>query len=67
MPPHKEPHRVVRNGQPDFAAFMEDSVSPELLETVQKVYAAKDQEELLLSIIGSYESDAQSKPDQIIT
>jgi hypothetical protein len=59
MPPHKEPHRVVRSGQPDFTAFLEDSVSPELLETVQKIHAVKEQEDQLLSLIGSYESETE--------
>ena len=59
MPPHKEPHRVVRTGQPNYAEFMEDSVSAELLETVQKVHDVKEQEDQLLSMIGSYESDIE--------
>lgn len=58
MPPHKEPHRIVRTGQPVYAEFMENSISPELLETVRKVHDAKEQEDQLLSLIGSYESDA---------
>ncbi|MBN1554255.1 MAG: hypothetical protein JXA11_05885 [Phycisphaerae bacterium] len=68
MPPHKEPHRVVRNGQPDFTKFMEDSISPELLETIQKVHEIKDQEDQLMSILGTYESAAEeTSNNRIIT
>lgn len=56
MPPNREPHRVVRDGQPDFAAFMENSISPELLETVRQLHAVKEEEDQLLSIIGAYRS-----------
>ena len=62
MPPHKEPFRFARSGQPDFAAFMDDSVSPELLETVQKIHAVKEQEDQLLSLIGTYQSDVEVDP-----
>ena len=63
MPPHKEPHRIVRNGQPDFAQFMEDSISPELLETIQSLNAVKEQEDQLMSLLGSYVNDIEVKAD----
>jgi len=67
MPPHKEPHRVVRSGQPDFTKFVEDSVSPELLETIQSLNAVKEQEDQLMSLLGSYVSEAEVKADRVVT
>ncbi len=63
MPPHKEPHRIIRNGQPDFVKFMEDSVSPELLETIRSLNAVKQQEDQLMSLLGSYVNDVEVRVD----
>lgn len=63
MPPHKEPHRIIRNGQPDFVKFMEDSISPELLETIQSLNAVKQQEDQLMSLLGSYVNDVEVRAD----
>lgn len=67
MPPHKEPCRIVRSSQPSTAKLSENSFSPEVLETIQYLNAVKEQEDQLLSLIGTYESDSEVKADQTIT